>query len=159
MKKEKFIEITSKINETHEDEFRAKYNSPELISTNLLEKYFKTQNPALNIADYSSNMKKEIIKIMLGWIENNEPIENTANKILDCYRAFIFITMESKEALLRETRKLISILNNYGNVLVPAIEGRKETFAHDKLIHVVNRLKNEFNLTEEQIDEEMLDLS
>jgi hypothetical protein len=27
-------------------------------------------------------MKKEIIKIMLGWIENNEPIETTADKLL-----------------------------------------------------------------------------
>lgn len=67
--------------------------------------------------------------------------------------------MELKESLIRETIKLISILNSYGNVLVPAIEGQKETFAHDKLIHVVDRLKNEFNLTEEQIDEEMLALS
>ncbi len=67
--------------------------------------------------------------------------------------------MELKESLIRETRKLLSILNSYGNVLVPAIEGQKETLAHDKLMHVVNRLKNEFNLTEDQIDAEMLALS
>jgi hypothetical protein len=30
-------------------------------------------------------MKEEIIKIMLGWIENNEPIETTSDKILDLF--------------------------------------------------------------------------
>lgn len=30
-------------------------------------------------------MKEKIIKIMLGWIENNEPIETTANKLLDLF--------------------------------------------------------------------------
>ena len=63
--------------------------------------------------------------------------------------------MEEKEFLIIETRKLINILINYGNVLVPHIGGQKETFAQDKLIYVVNRLKNEFNLTEEQIDEKV----
>ena len=63
--------------------------------------------------------------------------------------------MEEKEFLIIETRKLINILINYGNVLVPTIGGQKETFAQDKLIYVVNRLKNEFNLTEEQIDEKV----
>lgn len=63
--------------------------------------------------------------------------------------------MEEKEFLIIETRKLINILINYGNVLVPPIVGQKETFAQDKLIYVVNRLKNEFNLTEEQIDEKV----
>lgn len=30
-------------------------------------------------------MKEKIIKIMLGWIENNEPIETTADKLLDLF--------------------------------------------------------------------------
>jgi hypothetical protein len=30
-------------------------------------------------------MKEEIIKIMLGWIEHNEPIETTADKLLDLF--------------------------------------------------------------------------
>lgn len=34
---------------------------------------------------YSSDMKEEIIKIMLGWIEHNEPIETTADKLLDLF--------------------------------------------------------------------------
>lgn len=70
-----------------------------------------------------------------------------------------FFIMETKEFLIRETRKLISILNTHGNVLVPPIEGEKETSAHEKLIHVVNRLNTEFNLTNEQIENEILALS
>ena len=31
--------------------------------------------------------KDEVIKIMLGWIENNEPIETTADKILDLLKS------------------------------------------------------------------------
>jgi hypothetical protein len=27
-------------------------------------------------------MKEKVIKIMLGWVENNEPIETTADKLL-----------------------------------------------------------------------------
>lgn len=30
-------------------------------------------------------MKKKVIKIMLGWIEHNEPIETTADKLLDLF--------------------------------------------------------------------------
>jgi hypothetical protein len=30
-------------------------------------------------------MKENVIKIMLGWIENNEPIETTADKLLDLF--------------------------------------------------------------------------
>ena len=30
-------------------------------------------------------MKDKVIKIMLGWIEHNEPIETTADKILDLF--------------------------------------------------------------------------
>jgi len=30
-------------------------------------------------------MKEEIIKIMLGWIEHKEPIETTADKLLDLF--------------------------------------------------------------------------
>lgn len=30
-------------------------------------------------------MKEKIIKIMLGWVENNEPIETTADKILGLF--------------------------------------------------------------------------
>jgi hypothetical protein len=30
-------------------------------------------------------MKEKVIKIMLGWIENNESIETTADKLLDLF--------------------------------------------------------------------------
>jgi len=30
-------------------------------------------------------MKEKVIKIMLGWVENNEPIETTVGKILDLF--------------------------------------------------------------------------
>lgn len=30
-------------------------------------------------------MKDKVIKIMLGWIEHNEPIETTADKLLDLF--------------------------------------------------------------------------
>lgn len=66
--------------------------------------------------------------------------------------------MEPREFLIMEVRKLISILNNYGNILVPSIEGQSETYAHDKLIHAVGRLKSEFNLTEDQIEQEIIKL-
>ena len=46
-------------------------------------------------------MKEKIIKIMLGWIENNEPIENTADKLLDLFAvinwvAFDFYKLETR---------------------------------------------------------------
>jgi hypothetical protein len=64
----------------------------------------------------------------------------------------------TKDHLLRETKKLISILESLGNVLVPTIEGQKETFAVERLEFVVEKLQSEHNLTLEQIDEEMLTL-
>ena len=30
-------------------------------------------------------MKEKVIKIMLGWVENHEPIETTADKLLDLF--------------------------------------------------------------------------
>ena len=46
-------------------------------------------------------MKEKIIKIMLGWIENNESIENTADKLLDLFAvinwvAFDFYKLETR---------------------------------------------------------------
>ena len=51
-----------------------------------------------------------------------------------------------KENLLREARKLINILDRFGNCLVPAIEGQKETFAIDKLRYVVGVLETEYSM-------------
>jgi hypothetical protein len=46
-------------------------------------------------------MKEKIIKIMLGWIEHNEPIETTADKLLDLFAvinwvAFDFYKIETR---------------------------------------------------------------
>lgn len=41
--------------------------------------------PVMNNNKYRSDMKKKVIKIMLGWIEHNEPIETTADKLLDLF--------------------------------------------------------------------------
>jgi hypothetical protein len=44
MNKDYFIKTTSKIDQTFEDEFKAKYNSPELIWDNLLhDKFLKDE--------------------------------------------------------------------------------------------------------------------
>lgn len=42
MTKEKFIELVSKIHQTGEDEFKANFNSPELMWYNLLEREFQS---------------------------------------------------------------------------------------------------------------------
>lgn len=63
--------------------------------------------------------------------------------------------MKEKEFLLRETRKLLSILDNYGNALVPPIEGQKETTALEKLKHNTNILMEEFNLSLDEIQSEI----
>jgi hypothetical protein len=41
-------------------------------------------------------MKEKIIKIMLGWIENNEPIENTADKLLDLFAVISWVAVSDK---------------------------------------------------------------
>jgi len=46
-------------------------------------------------------MKEKVIKIMLGWVENNEPIETTADKLLDLFAvinwaAFDFQKLETR---------------------------------------------------------------
>lgn len=68
--------------------------------------------------------------------------------------------MDKKEATLREIRKLIDILNTWGNVLVPygAEEGPKQINAVDKLKSLVNFLTEEENLTLEEIEEQLLTL-
>jgi len=57
-------------------------------------------------------MKEEVIKIMLGWIEHNEPIEATADKLLDLFsvskRYFLF---ECVNADNQKLNKLIIATN------------------------------------------------
>ena len=66
--------------------------------------------------------------------------------------------MNKKEATLREIRKLIDILNTWGNVLVPSgtEEGPKQVNAVDKLESLVNFLVVEEKMTVEEIEEQLL---
>ena len=60
----------------------------------------------------------------------------------------------SKEHCLREVRKLIEIMNTWGNPLVPTLEGQSETTAQERLFHFLGILKDEHEIvTEEQIYE------
>jgi len=52
----------------------------------------------------------------------------------------------SKNHSLREIRKLINILDTWGNVLVPTLPGDKETNALDRLTFFLNYLKTEFKI-------------
>lgn len=68
--------------------------------------------------------------------------------------------MESKENCLREVRKLIDIMNKWGNPLVPNLEGQTETSAQERLFHFLGLLRNEYNIvTEEQIYDEIAKLN
>jgi len=51
-------------------------------------------------AIYSSDMKDKVIKIMLGWIEHNEPIETTADKLLDLFG----VVEQSEQLTLKEDK-------------------------------------------------------
>ena len=57
----------------------------------------------------------------------------------------------NEEMLLLEVKKLISILNTFGNVLVPNIDD-KETSAQERLQYIVNKLKEEYNLNIVEIE-------
>ena len=66
--------------------------------------------------------------------------------------------MSEKEHALRECRKLLDILNTWGNILVPSLPNKKETFALERLEHFVRYLHDEKGLTIDNIDEEILKL-
>lgn len=63
-----------------------------------------------------------------------------------------------KEHALLECRKLIDVLNIYGNILVPELNGRPTT-ATERLKHFADYLINNYNMTLEDIDREILKLS
>jgi hypothetical protein len=58
----------------------------------------------------------------------------------------------TKDHILREIRKLINILQTWGNVLVPTIEGQKETTAQERLVWVIGRAKADYGMTVEDIE-------
>ena len=63
--------------------------------------------------------------------------------------------MEEKEAKLREVRKLLMILNRFGNILVPGYGNLRQVFAQDKLSYCVAVLKEKYNMEIRHIEEEM----
>ena len=50
------------------------------------------------------------------------------------------MSLEFKEATVREIKKLMDILTKWGNVLVPGFGGVAQVSAQDKLQHCVNSL-------------------
>jgi hypothetical protein len=66
--------------------------------------------------------------------------------------------MEKKNEALREVRKLVDIVKTYGNTLVPALPGEKETSAQERLKHFTNYLINEEGMTIKEIEAEILTL-
>jgi len=67
--------------------------------------------------------------------------------------------MNKKESALREIKKLINIIETYGNVLVPNLPDKKETFAQERLIHFVEYLVKNENMIMEEIDSSILNLN
>jgi hypothetical protein len=57
----------------------------------------------------------------------------------------------SKEHLLMEVKKLLNILETWGNCLVPSFENGKETSAEERLIYVIGELQTKFNMSLEDI--------
>jgi len=57
----------------------------------------------------------------------------------------------SKEMVLSEIKTLVRVLNTWGDVLVPSLEG-KEVSAKERLRHFVQRAQEEFNMTIEEIE-------
>jgi hypothetical protein len=56
----------------------------------------------------------------------------------------------TKYHLLREARKLIDILDTWGNVLVPTIPGQTETCAHDRLMWILSQLRDDYGVTTQE---------
>lgn len=57
----------------------------------------------------------------------------------------------TKDHIYRECRKLINILETYGNVLVPSIPGEKETSASRRLAWIVNLAREEHGISIDDI--------
>lgn len=64
-----------------------------------------------------------------------------------------------KDYALRVIRKTLNILNTWGNVLVPNIPGKTETYATDSMEYYLSELKIKFKLdTEKKIYEALGEL-
>ena len=82
MNRKKWIEITSKIKQTFEDEFYAKYNSPECMWDNLLkDKFLKEQE--IDRIEFCMN---ELIR--KGGHSGNEALFKDLKKTIEKLRLF-----------------------------------------------------------------------
>ncbi|MFV0149786.1 hypothetical protein OBJ95_06135 [Empedobacter falsenii] len=63
--------------------------------------------------------------------------------------------MSSSEANLREIKKVIEILQTYGNVLVPGYKNIPNIKAQDKLKYLVEKLQKEEGWTIEEIQKKV----
>lgn len=60
----------------------------------------------------------------------------------------------TKESVFREARKLIDILQRFGNCIVPSIyEDGSDTSAQERLRWLVDQAKDEFDMSIEDIQE------
>lgn len=66
--------------------------------------------------------------------------------------------MDKKEQALREVRTLIDIMRNWGNVLVPALPGQSETYAHDRFLHFMRYLNEDLGMSDDDIVKECNEL-
>lgn len=65
---------------------------------------------------------------------------------------------QRKDNALREVRKLLSVLEGWGNILVPNLEGKTKTYAVERLEHFVNILKDEYQMSVEDIEKAIVEL-
>ena len=59
----------------------------------------------------------------------------------------------TRDHIFRECRKLVDILNNYGNVLVPSMPNKPETTTKERLVWIIEKAKNDYNLSIKDIEE------
>lgn len=58
---------------------------------------------------------------------------------------------DEREYVLTEIKTVLGILNTWGNVLVPSLDG-KDTTAHQRLQHFIKRAQTEFEMTLDEIE-------
>ena len=61
------------------------------------------------------------------------------------------MNIDQKQYVLSEIKTNLRILNTWGNVLVPNLDG-KETYALDRLTHFVDKARADFGMTVEEIE-------
>ena len=79
MKREEFIKLVSKIDQTFKDEFKAKYNSPELMWKKVLEPMFIKIEEQIKEKAYSHTLKTALGRRLRGIYIDCLMIINTYN--------------------------------------------------------------------------------